>query len=111
VAERLELRLGPALDTLDALLAEGGADSFDFAFVDADKAEYPAYYDRLIRLVRPGGVILWDNVFWGGQVISAEIDDPDVRGIRELNELLAADERVSLVMLPIADGVTLLRRR
>jgi caffeoyl-CoA O-methyltransferase len=111
VADRIELRLAPALETLDALLADGAEDSFDFVFVDADKAEYPAYYDRLLRLVRPGGVMLWDNVFWGGEVIRADVDDPDVRGIRELNERLASDERVSLALVPIADGLTMLRKR
>lgn len=111
VADRIELRLGPALDTLDGLLADGAADSFDFAFVDAAKTEYPAYYDRLVRLVRPGGVILFDNVFWGGEVANPEVDDPDVRAIRDLNDRLAADERVSIAMVPIADGLTLARRR
>jgi predicted O-methyltransferase YrrM len=111
VSDRIELRLGPALATLDELLAGGAAGSVDFAFVDADKAEYPAYYDRLIRLVRRGGVMLWDNVFWGGEVIRPEADDADVRAIRELNERLAGDERVSVAMLPLADGVTLLRKR
>ena len=111
VADRIELRLGPALATLDALLAEGAEGTFDFVFVDADKAEYPAYYDRLVRLVRPGAVLLWDNVFWGGDVIRPEVDDADVRGIRELNERLATDERVSLAMLPVADGLTMLVKR
>jgi predicted O-methyltransferase YrrM len=111
VSDRIELRLGPALATLDDLLAEGAAGTVDFAFVDADKAEYPAYYDRLIRLVRRGGIMLWDNVLWGGEVIRPEIDDADVRAIRELNERLAGDERVSLAMLPLADGVTVLRKR
>jgi predicted O-methyltransferase YrrM len=111
MSDRIELRLGPALATLDALLADGAAGSFDFVFVDADKAEYPAYYDRLIELVRRGGIMLWDNVFWGGEVIRPEIGDPDVRAIRDLNERLAVDERVSIAMLPLADGLTLLRRR
>jgi predicted O-methyltransferase YrrM len=111
VADRIELRLGPALASLDALLAEGGAGGFDYAFVDADKEEYPAYYDRLIELIRPGGVMLWDNVFWGGEVVTGEADDPSLAAIRELNERLATDDRVSIAMLPIADGLTLLRRR
>jgi len=111
VSDRIELRLGPALATLDALLADGEAGSVDYVFVDADKSEYPAYYDRLIQLVRPGGIMLWDNVFWGGEVIRPEIDDSDVRGIRALNERLASDERVSLAMLPVADGLTLVRKR
>ncbi|MDP9221549.1 MAG: class I SAM-dependent methyltransferase [Actinomycetota bacterium] len=111
VADRVELRIGPALDSLDALLGDGAADSFDFAFVDADKTEYPAYYDRLLRLVRPGGLMLFDNVFWGGEVARPEVDNEDVRAVRELNERLAADERVSIAVVPIADGLTLARRR
>jgi predicted O-methyltransferase YrrM len=111
VANRIELRLGAALETLDALLAEGAADSFDFAFVDAAKTEYPAYYDRLLRLVRPGGVMLFDNVFQDGDVARPAVDAPDVRAIRELNGRLATDERVSVAMVPIADGLTLARRR
>ena len=111
VAERVDLRLGPALATLDALLDEGGADSFDFAFVDAAKSEYPAYYERLLPLVRRGGVMLWDNVLWDGGVVRPDVEDDNVRGIRQLNERLVGDERVSVVMLPLADGVTLVRRR
>ena len=111
VADRVDLRLGPALATLDALLDEGAADSFDFAFVDAAKSEYPAYYERLLRLVRRGGVMLWDNVLWGGGVVRPDVDDENVRGIRQLNERLAGDETVSVVMLPLADGATLVRRR
>ncbi len=113
VADRVELRLGPALDTLDALLAGGAESTYDLAFVDADKVSYPAYYDRLIRLVRPGGLMLWDNVFRGGRVVDTNVDpdDVDLRGTQELNERLAGDERVSLAMLPLADGVTMARRR
>jgi predicted O-methyltransferase YrrM len=110
VSDRIELRLGPALSTLDALLADGRAGGFDFAFVDADKSEYPAYYDRLIDLVQRGGIMLWDNVLWGGEVIRPEADDRGVRGIRELNDRLVADERVEIAMLPLADGVTLVRK-
>ncbi len=111
VADRIELRLAPALDTLDALLADGAQDSFDYAFVDADKVNYPAYHERLMRLVRPGGVMLWDNVLWSGRVIDPQADDSDTRGIREINRILAADERVSVAMLPIADGLTMARKR
>ncbi|MDP9241278.1 MAG: class I SAM-dependent methyltransferase [Actinomycetota bacterium] len=111
VADRIELRLGPALETLDALLADGAQDSFDFAFVDADKVNYPGYFERLMQLVRPGGVTLWDNVLWGGEVIDPAADDPDTRAIREINEILATDERVSIAMLPIADGLTVARKR
>lgn len=111
VVDRIELRLAPALQTLDGLLAEGGEDSFDFAFVDADKVSYPAYHDRLMQLVRPGGVMLWDNVLWDGRILDQQDDDPDTRAIRQINDILAADERISLAMLPIADGLTLVRKR
>ncbi len=111
VAERVELRLAPALETLDALLADGAEDTFDFAFVDADKINYPAYHERLIRLVRHGGLMLWDNVLWGGRVIEEQVDDPDTAAIREINDTLAADPRITAVMLPVADGLTLVRRR
>jgi caffeoyl-CoA O-methyltransferase len=111
VADRVDLRIGPALDTLDTLLADGAENSFDFGFVDARKSEYPAYYDRLLRLTRPGGLILFDNVFRAGAVIDPAVDDEEVRGIRTLNERLADDERVTVSMIPLADGVTLARKR
>jgi caffeoyl-CoA O-methyltransferase len=111
VADRIELRLGPALDTLDAMVAEGLAGTFDFAFLDADKDNYPAYADRILTLLRRGGLMAIDNVFWGGEVAQPEVDNVSVRGIRELNRMLASDERVSLSMVPIADGLTLARKR
>jgi len=111
VADRIELRIGPASDTLDALLAEGDADSFDFAFIDADKPNYDGYYERALRLVRPGGVIAIDNVLWSGAVIDPEDDTPDTRAIRALNDKIAGDERVDAVLVPIGDGLTLARRR
>lgn len=111
VGDRVDLRLGPAISTLDDLLAQGETDGYDFAFVDAAKTEYAAYYDRLIRLVRRGGLIAFDNVFQDGAVARPGNDDPDVRAIRDLNAALAADERVSLAMVPVADGLTLARRR
>jgi len=111
VADKIELRLGPALDTLDAMVAEGQAGTFDFAFLDADKDNYPAYADRLLTLLRRGGLMAIDNVFWGGEVAQPEVDNVSVRGIRELNRMLASDERVSLSMVPIADGLTLARKR
>jgi len=111
VADKIELRLGPALDTLDAMVAEGQAGTFDFAFLDADKDNYPAYADRLLTLLRRGGLMAIDNVFWGGEVAQPEVDNVSVRGIRELNRILASDERVSLSMVPIADGLTLARKR
>jgi predicted O-methyltransferase YrrM len=111
LADRIELRLGPAAETLQALLAESGADSFDFAFVDADKTGYLGYYERLLQLVRPGGLIAFDNTLWSGRVADPEATDPDTRALRELNERLLGDERVSLSVIPIGDGLSLARRR
>jgi caffeoyl-CoA O-methyltransferase len=111
VADRIELRLGPALDSLDALLAEGQAGTFDFAFLDADKVQYPEYVDRAIALLRPGGLLAIDNVFWGGDVANPAIDDESVRGIRSMSRALAEDGRVTLAMVPVADGLTLARKR
>lgn len=111
VAERIDLRLAPAEDSLLALLAEGGEGAYDFAFVDADKTGYDGYYERLLRLVRPGGLIAIDNTLWGGRVLDAEPEDEDTRAIQALNAKLADDERVTLCLLPLADGVTLARRR
>jgi predicted O-methyltransferase YrrM len=111
VADRIDLRLGPALDTLDRLIAEGRAGTFDFAFLDADKTNYPAYGDRLLSLLRPGGLLAIDNVFWGGEVADPAIHDPDVDAIRQLSRSLVADEAVDLAMVPVADGLTLVRRR
>lgn len=111
VADKVDLRLAPAQDTLDALLAEGRADTFDFAFLDADKTGYDGYYERCLKLVRPGGVIAFDNVLWGGRVADASVDDEDTVALRALNDKLHADERVDVTTLTIADGLTLTRRR
>ena len=111
VEHKVDLRIAPALETLDALLASGRQGTFDFAFVDADKAQYPTYYERLLELLRPGGLIAFDNVLWGGQVIDPEDNDKDTVAVRELNEQLATDERISVSMVPIADGLTLVRKR
>ena len=111
VADKIELLLGPAVETLDSLLAAGERETYDFAFVDADKPSYPAYYERLFELVRPGGLIALDNVLRRGDVVRPDADDPDTTAIRELNEQLAHDERISLAMVPIADGLTLARKR
>jgi caffeoyl-CoA O-methyltransferase len=111
VADRIELRLGPALDSLDALLSEGQAGTFDFAFLDADKVHYPQYADRALTLLRPGGLLAIDNVFWGGEVTDPSVDDESVRGIRSMSRALAEDGRVTLAMVPIADGLTLARKR
>ncbi len=105
VADRIDLRIGPALDTLRALPDDT---TFDFAFIDADKRNYGAYYDEVLARLVPNGVILVDNVLWGGGVLDESQQDDDVRAI---NDRVAADDRVDTVMLPIADGLTLVRKR
>ena len=107
VEHKIDLRLGPALETLDRLLAEGAAGSIDFAFIDADKANYDGYYERCLKLVRPGGLIAVDNVLWKGSVIDPNATDADTEAIRALNQKLHHDERIWLSMIPIGDGVTL----
>ena len=111
VADRVELRLAPALETLDALLAGGAAGSFDFAFIDASKEDYPDYHERIIQLLGQGGLAIYDNVFWDGDVIDDSKTDPDTVGVRRLNERLATDERVTISMIPVGDGLTLARKR
>lgn len=110
VAHKIDLRIAPALDTLDALIAEGRAGSFDFAFIDADKTGYDAYYERCLVLLRQGGLIAVDNVLWNGQVTMAAVDD-DTAAIQALNAKLLRDERIDLSLLPIGDGLTLARKR
>jgi predicted O-methyltransferase YrrM len=111
VAGKIDLRLAPAVETLDALLAEGQAGRFDFGFIDADKERYDAYYERALKLLRPGGLLLIDNVLWGGEVADPSVDTPALRAIRALNLKLRDDERVDLSLLPLADGVSLVRKR
>lgn len=108
VADRIDVRIAPALDTLRSLPNER---TIDLAFVDADKENYAAYYDELLARLSPNGVILVDNVLWSGAVIDPERDDASVKAIRAFNDMVVADERVDQVMLPIADGLTLIRRR
>ena len=111
VADKIELRLAPAIDTLDALLGEGAAGSFDFAFVDADKENYGRYYERVLKLLRPGGLAAFDNVLWHGAVIDDAAQDAGTRAIREFNAKLHGDERVWLSLAPIGDGITLALKR
>jgi len=111
VAGKIDLRLGPALDTLDKLLAEGRAESFDFAFIDADKPNYLGYYDRCLELLRRGGLLAIDNVLWGGDVADPEVSDADTTAIRAVNDKVAQDERVTVSLLPLGDGLTLARKR
>jgi len=110
VAGKIDLRIAPARETLDACIAAGEAASYDFAFIDADKAGYDAYYERCLTLVRRGGVIAIDNVLWGGSVARPATDD-DTRALQALNVKIHRDERVDIAMLPIGDGVTLARKR
>lgn len=111
VSEKIDLRLAPALETLDVLLGKGEGGSFDFAFIDADKANYIHYYEKALQLIRPGGLIAIDNTLWGGKVANAAVQDKDTVMIRELNAKLVNDERVTLSMLPIGDGLSLARKR
>jgi predicted O-methyltransferase YrrM len=111
VANKVELRLAPALQTLDELLAEGLAGTFDFIFIDADKENYYAYYERSFELLRVGGLIAVDNVLWSGRVLDPQWIDRDTRAIRAFNSKLLSDDRVLLSMVPIADGLTLAWKR
>ncbi|MGD0961429.1 MAG: class I SAM-dependent methyltransferase [Methylomonas sp.] len=111
VTDKIDLRLGPALDTLDGLIAAGCAGSYDLAFVDADKSNYDGYYERALCLLRKGGLLLIDNVLWSGQVADPAIDDADTSGIRALNDKIHADPRVTMSLLTVADGLTLALKR
>jgi caffeoyl-CoA O-methyltransferase len=110
VAHKIELRLAPALQTLDACLANGEAGHYDFAFIDADKTGYDGYYERCLQLLRPGGLVAIDNVLWGGAV-AHPADSADTRALQALNDKLHRDERIDLSMLPLGDGVSLARKR
>ena len=111
VAHKIELVLAPARETLDACLAAGEAGTYDFAFIDADKTGYLGYYERLMRLIRPGGLIVVDNTLWSGDVANPANRDPDTVALREFNDRLLADPRIDLSLLPLGDGLTLARRR
>jgi predicted O-methyltransferase YrrM len=110
VADKIDLRLAPALETLDALIAEGRSDTFDFAFIDADKTGYDGYYERCLQLLRTGGLIAIDNVLWRGDVAHPAQDD-DTAALQALNSKLHDDERIDFSMLPIGDGLSLARKR
>ncbi|WPC03769.1 class I SAM-dependent methyltransferase [Pseudomonas benzenivorans] len=111
LAGRIEQRLAPALETLAALEAEGLAGSIDLIFIDADKANYPAYFEQALRLVRQGGLILFDNTLWSGRVLEQSPDSSDTRAIQALNLALRDDARIDLSLLPLGDGLTLCRKR
>lgn len=111
VADRVRLELGPAVETLERLLAQGEGETFDLAFVDADKEGYPRYYELALRLVRPGGLVVLDNVLWSGKVARPEVADPETDALRLVNARLRDDPRIDLSVLPVFDGLTLARKR
>ena len=107
---KIDLRLGPALETLDRMIAKGEG-PFDFAFIDADKASYDNYYERVLKLLRPGGLVALDNMLWSGAVADPEITDADTKALRALNEKIHTDERVDMALAAIGDGVMLACKR
>lgn len=111
VADRIDLRLAPAADTLAALVEGGAAGTFDLVFLDADKRGLPVYWERALELVRPGGLVAVDNTLWHGRVVDTEDRDPATEAVRGFNRTVHGDERVSISLVPIGDGVTLARRR
>jgi predicted O-methyltransferase YrrM len=111
VADRIALRLGPALETLRALATEYGAGSFDFAFIDADKTAYDAYYEACLSLLRAGGIVALDNMLWSGEVANRGVRDADTKALRALNAKIRDDERVDSCLLTVGDGVMLARKR
>ncbi|MGI9657807.1 MAG: O-methyltransferase [Gaiellaceae bacterium] len=111
VTSRIDLRLGPAVDTLESLLAEGSAGSMDFAFIDADKNSYPRYYELCLELVREGGVVAIDNALWRGRVADAEHTDGETEAVRAVTRRVFSDTRVSATLMPIGDGLILARKR
>lgn len=111
VADKIDLRVAPALQTLDRLLDEGRAGAYDFAFIDADKGNYAHYYERALTLLRPGGLIAIDNVLWGGRIADPDDQREDTLALRALNAKLHHDERIALSIVPIGDGLTLALKR
>ncbi|MEU9123480.1 class I SAM-dependent methyltransferase [Streptomyces sp. NPDC048506] len=111
VADRIDLRIGDAAETLAELREREGDGAFDLVFVDADKTGYPHYYEQALALVRPGGLVAIDNTLFFGWVADPAVDDPDTVAVRKLNDLLRDDERVDIALLTVADGITLARRR
>ena len=111
VSERIDLRLAPALETLNALERGGHGESFDLIFIDADKANYPVYMEHALALTRKGGLILFDNVLWSGRVLESSPDSADTRAIQALNRGLRRDTRIDLSLLPLGDGLSLCRKR
>jgi predicted O-methyltransferase YrrM len=107
VEDRVELHLGPALETLDSFIAEGQSGTFDFAFIDADKTNYANYYERALKLIRTGGLIAIDNVLWDGRPIDPSVTDADTQAIRAFNAKVYSDSRVAISLVPLGDGLTL----
>ena len=107
IRDKIDLRLAPAIDSLDALIDEGGAESFDFAFLDCNKKDYDCYYERALTLIRPGGLIALDNMFWDGKVIDPANDEKSTRALRALAKKMLNDDRVTISMLPLDDGLSL----
>lgn len=110
IASQIDLRLAPATETLDGLIKEGETGSFDMAFIDADKENYPIYFDQLMQLVRPGGLILADNVLWDGAVANSADQSTSTKAIRSFNAQVHQDQRIDMSLVPIGDGLTLIRR-
>ena len=111
VAEKIDLRIAPALETLDGLLAAGRAGNFDLAFIDADKVNYDGYYERCLQLVRTNGLILIDNMLWSGDVADPSVDDESTNALRALNVKIGADERVDCSLIALCDGLMIARKR
>ena len=111
LAAKIDLRIGPAVDTLAAMIAAGEAGDYDMAFIDADKENYPSYYESCLTLVRQGGLILVDNVLWGGRVVDPSHDEESTRAIRALTRRMHADERIDFSLLPVGDGLSLAVKR
>ncbi len=111
VAEKIDLRLAPAVETLESLLADGEAGTYDFAFIDADKSNYDSYYELSLQLLRPGGLIAIDNVLWGGDVLDLDRTDSDTLAIRAINTKVSGDSRVQCSLVPIGDGLMLARKQ
>ena len=111
VSENIDLQIAPAIETLKSKIEDGESNTYDFAFIDADKINYLNYYELCLDLIRPGGVIAIDNVLWGGSVIDSARTDDDTKAIREINDFIALDKRVNISMIPVGDGVTLAVKR
>lgn len=111
VADKIDLHIAPATETLQKLLDNGETEQFDFAFIDADKTSYDTYYEQCLQLVRPGGLIVFDNVLWGGRVADPSEQGAETVALRALNKKLHADDRIDVTLVPISDGLTLVRKR